>query len=529
MKDVDVSRRGAAAVLHAMDNARVDLRRCAMPLRAFTGRSAFVAAMVAGLAGFAGGEARAQSMQAPATEAPNPAPADVASAKASSATDATQPTTDSQSPLTSLPAQPANEAPPGQKTALQLMHDRLEIKGWNIPFPSYDDSLTRDVGGYRTALSKIGIGFLAWEQPSFADNLLDRPRSNNGQQAYWGQKPSEGNIVIALGTFDMGTLGIQGGQLQVGTTWNRSSYEPFIPNALTLYRLVYYQSLFKGRVEFAAGLMGNSPTFVGTYVGGQIQNPFGPNAAIPSELGLSSSAVSQPTAWIKFHATKAIYNMVGVARSVSPGGTLADLAVNPSSTHFNVPGARALYIDEFGYKTPSLPYAPSTWFRAGVIHNTTRYPVYGSDRTATKTGFYALLDRQVTQISPGSEKEAYRGIYVGGSAMYASPKTSVFSQYYEFRAYGKGLFDARPLDTMSFIYTHQQTSHRLAATYNDTADTTGTFAALATNSITGSYNAHLFRGAYGTIGLQYLDKPSFTYTQKEGDALNLLLGLFFVF
>jgi porin len=443
--------------------------------------------------------------------------------------DETQDDVNQQTPLTPLPAQSQNEPVAGQKTPLQAMHDRLELKGWNIPFPSYDDSLTRDVGGYRTALSKAGIGFLAWVQPSFADNLLDRPRSNNGKQAYWGQKPSAGQATLALLTFDLGTVGLKGGQFQLGMSSNNSSYEPFIPNALTLYRLAYYQSLFNGQVEFSAGLMGNTPVFVGTYVGGQVQNPFGPNAAIPSELGLSAAAVAQPTAWIKVHPSKSVYNMFGVARSMNRGGVLAELDVNPDSTKFNEKGAKALYIDEFGVKTPAKPYGHATWFRAGVIHNTTRYAIYGTGRTASKTGYYALIDRQLTQSNPGSEKQAYRGLYAGASAMYTSPKTSIVAQYYEARLYGKGLMASRPLDTISLIYTHQTLSKREAAVVDANSDQTGLYAATATNSVTGSYNAHLFRGTYGTLGLQYLDRPSFTFTKKEGNALNLLAGLFFVF
>lgn len=412
---------------------------------------------------------------------------------------------------------------------LKSLDRSVGLKGWNIPFPSFAESLSQDAGGYRSALANAGFGFIGWEQPMAATNLLDRPHRTNGAQAYWGQKPSVGNIATTFLTFDLGSLGLRGGQIAVAGGFYTSTDREYLVNAANVYRLSYYQSVIADRLELSLGLMGNGTSFVGTFVGGQIQNPFGPNASIPTELGLSASAVVQPTAWVKLHPTRSLYNLFGAARSVSPGGILVDAEANPTNLHFNVPGGRALYLDEIGYQTPSSVDRGASWFRAGVIRNTSRYPVLGSDRTKHKTGYYALIDRQILQTEAKSAETAYKGVYVGASVMYAPPSTSIFSQYYELRAYAKGAFASRPHDTMTLVYTHQVTSHRYASQLNDQAAETGLYARYFTNSLTASYNVHVYRGMYVTLGLNYLDHPSFRYAARDGDALNLLASGFFVF
>ena len=405
------------------------------------------------------------------------------------------------------------------------------LKGWNIPFPSFADSVTQDYRGWRSALASKGFGYLAYDLGQAADNILDRPRLNGGQQAYWGQKASAANIVLQFLNYDVSQFGIPDGQVQLAAVYNKSTWQPYLPNSFSLYRLAYYQTFFQKKVEIDVGYMGNAPTFVGTYVGGQLANPFGPSASIPVELGLSSASAVQPTAWLKYHPTRNVYDLVGVARSISPtsGAVLDDHVKNPSGLDFNEAGAKAVYVNELGFNKAAGPGSPQTWLRAGAIYNNTLYHNFVTGRLNTKTGFYALGDWQLLQLDPASASSAYRGIYGGVSAMYTSPKTSIFSRYYEARLYATGLSAARPRDTIIFVYNHQVLSRELADNANLITPITGVFDRYATNSITGTYTAKLLRGVFVTAGLGYTDHPSFAYLRNEGSALNVLASTFVVF
>lgn len=405
------------------------------------------------------------------------------------------------------------------------------LKGWNIPFPSFGDTLLQDYGGWRTTLAKYGFGFLAYNITISATNMLNTPLTNNGKQAYWGQRGSVVSISVPYLTYDLSQFGVPNGQLQFAGIFINSSWAPYYVTENALYRLAYYQTFFDNKVEVNVGLMSNVTTFVGVYVGGQLTSPFGPGASIPAELGLANGSAIQPTAWLKYNMTENLYNTFGVARSIAPTAStlLVDHQRNPANLNFSEPGAWAVYADEIGYKQKATPDAPSMWVRTGIIYNTSLYHNYATGGESTNSGFYALADRQIWQVDPVSPTTAHRGLYVGVSAMYAPPTTNIFSQYYEARLYALGLFESRPKDMISVVYNHQVLSHYLADSTNLKSYETGVFARNATNTLTATYTVNLTRGLYLTAGLGFTDHPSVTYLPKEGSALNFLGSLYTAF
>jgi hypothetical protein len=50
-------------------------------------------------------------------------------------------------------------------------------------------------GGWRSKLAEYGIGLIFLEGGVGAANVLNTPRTTNGQQTYWGQKPSGYNLA----------------------------------------------------------------------------------------------------------------------------------------------------------------------------------------------------------------------------------------------------------------------------------------------------------------------------------------------
>ncbi|MGY4310701.1 hypothetical protein [Bradyrhizobium sp. JR3.5] len=112
---------------------------------------------------------------------------------------------------------------------LRALDKVLGYKGWNIPFPSFADTLLLDDGGFRTALASQGIGFLSFGITLSQANMLDTPRSvpnsyppctyqNHlggicaGNQAYFGESFGLGYNHNTYLTYDLGRVGLEGGQ-----------------------------------------------------------------------------------------------------------------------------------------------------------------------------------------------------------------------------------------------------------------------------------------------------------------------------
>ncbi len=429
-------------------------------------------------------------------------------------------------------ADPGASTPQTGRLTLKELDERFGWRGWNIPFFSYANTLTQDTDGWRSTLAQYGIGFLALDLAAFSVNMLNTPLTNpKGQQTYWGQRGSVNSQFAMFLTFDLSRYGIPDGQIQIGSDLVNSTWHPYIPTNYGFYRLAYYQSFFDRKVELNVGYLSNAQTFVGIYVGGQMQNPFGPSSSIPIQLGLSAVLATQPTLSLKYNMTENLYNHFGVARSLSPTASVIydSVRLNPVGLDFDLAGARALYIDEIGYKQVAKPNKPYTWFRAGGIYNSSLFKNYDTGGRSTNSGFYALFDRQFVQFEPTSSTAAHRGIYGGVSFMYAPPQTNIFSQYYEARLYSFGLFDSRPNDMISLVYQHNVLSSYYADATNRTAVTTGTYARHASNSITTSYLWKFRPGLSLTVGATYTDNPSVTYTKGQGHAFNFLASTFIAF
>jgi porin len=447
--------------------------------------------------------------------------------------------------------------PTDHKLSLDELNTLYNFKGWNIPFPSYSDSLLQDYGGIRSTLATYGFGFIFVGDTLFERNMLSGPSvtpSNfprcttplggvcSGGQAYFGQKPSVFTAGTGFLTYDLSRWGIPDGQLVVGGQYGWTSDQGFSPNFYGFKNLSWYQTLFDKKVEIKIGIVPTALEWTGSTVGGNWANPFGSAASIPVELGQSSADIATPMARVTWHITDKLYDEIMVQRSLPVNGPTGnpiydEVSSNPISIRFSspIPGTRELYMDEFGYKQVATPGIYQTWLRFGALYNTSEFKDLSKlliDPTATRSGaggFYFYADRQIWQQDPFSPSSAYRGIYAGMAAMYAPPEVAAFSQYYEARAYWYGPFDSRPTDMLSLVYFHNVVSHYLADATNLTASQTGIYGRNSTNTVTVSYTAHISPGIYGTVGLQYTDHPSIQYFQSEGSSLNFLGSLTYTF
>ena len=86
----------------------------------------------------------------------------------------------------------------------------LGRKGWATPFPKMSDTALRDVGGVRSALADVGIGFLGLSKNTVQYNVRDY----DGPAKYNGKNPTYSTGIQSLFlTFDTGKVGVKDGQI----------------------------------------------------------------------------------------------------------------------------------------------------------------------------------------------------------------------------------------------------------------------------------------------------------------------------
>lgn len=463
-------------------------------------------------------------------------------------------------------------------TAKQLreLDTTLGNRFWDFPYPSYANTVTQDMDGFRSTLAQYGIGFSALNISLFESNLLNTPsrtptfgpnglnryptctrqsstRPCAGGQAYVGQSPFFQNSIAPTLVFDTSRWGVPDGTFTVSGQFIYSTNPNFVPSWAAIQNLLWHQSAFDQLVELNIGYGQPLFEFIGSNVAGNFASTFGPAATIPGEMGLAQAG-GVPQAEVKFNLPNNFYNQFMVAKSQPTNGQLHDLTgnpfrdeqlSNPSGFRFlpNVPGTRSYVIDELGYKVPADVNQYQTWIRAGYIHNFSDFQDLSKlpgnlESTAVLRGAdagYLLADQQIWQFAPGSKQTAYRGLYVGGSAFLGQENALAFSQAYEARAYMIGPLDSRPEDLVSFVYTHQKVSHYLSSALNTAlaGPFNGGFAApmaaKATNTSTLTYLAHIRPGLYTNLGISYTDNPSLQYFKGEGHALELLFSVVTVF
>ncbi|MGY4167819.1 carbohydrate porin [Bradyrhizobium sp. USDA 4529] len=396
----------------------------------------------------------------------------------------------------------------------------LREKGLAITIPGPADTVTQDKGGVRSALAEVGIGYIAWTQDSFANNLMpDAARSTIAKQLYNGQNPTFNTVNYMMVTYDLSRFGIPDGQIIVGSEQQAFTWQPGGPDRWGINTIAYYQTFFDRKLELKVGYLRNSHEFAGTTVGGNAgSNVFGPSSNVLYQGGMSSNAAPTPAINLRYNFDERLYTKASIQRAISPDGVFTEVTQNPTGLNFTTPNAGVLLLDETGYQTKAAPGVLDTWLRAGAGFNNSHYTnlAYPKQARADQNNFYYVAaDRQFLQTD--IQGKASRGIYGGFSVMGAPPDLNKVSQYYEVRLYAKGLFDSRPSDQISIVATDTVWSNISV----QTALAAGNLVHSDSKAISGTYTAHLAPGVYLNLGLSYINHPtSITYTPQTGHALN---------
>lgn len=130
-------------------------------------------------------------------------------------------------------------------------------------------------------------------------------------------------------------------------------------------------------------------------------------------------------------------------RGVSSNTLVQDFSGNGLATglKFTRPGGNALFIQEIGVRRASSPDSRQIWLRGAGSYNTTLYDRLDGSGQERNWSAYALADYQVYQPDA---RMAYKGVYLGASALFAKDSVNVYKRSLEARVYALGLVPGRP-------------------------------------------------------------------------------------
>ncbi len=407
----------------------------------------------------------------------------------------------------------------------QLEYRKLSFKNDVIILPPPSQTIDGDLFGLRKTLADYGIGYEGIDATLFESNLLHSEKLTGKTQTYIGQQPTADTSNLLFITYDLTRYGIPDGQLVAGGYEQSTSYTGTGPNAIKFTALSYYQSAFNDHVEVKLGLINNSFEYVGAFVGGNFTSTFGPAAAISAETGQSGSFEATYGANVKFKFPGNFYDKVGIARSVNPGGPLVEDHLNPSGLNFKTTNTGAYFIDEAGYRVRPSPTQNAVWIRLGMSDSTARYTNYDSrppfGLTTGNYAAYILGDVQVLRLS-NDPRQAFRGVYVGGSAEFAQSQLAPFYNYFEGRIFALGPINGRPYDLVSLVATDNQFSRQLVQLERSAH----LLAHTSSTAVTGAYSFNVARGLFVNLAVGYTDNPTvIVYNSKTGSSLNITTGV----
>ncbi|MDB5974494.1 MAG: hypothetical protein JWR07_1254 [Nevskia sp.] len=433
----------------------------------------------------------------------------------------------------SLPQDPANRS--SWASSCRQLDQAVGIRSWVVRSPSSCDTILGDSWGIRSSLASAGIGISLYSINNFSSNVMNNDTAQPKTQAFGGQKPTLSSLTNLYITYNLGALGDADGQLVVGGTATRNTWVSLGPSGNSLNSAYWYQSLFNKKLEFKIGYMAMALEYIGAQLGGTLAGGAnGISASIQYSQGLTSPALSSPSASFTYNISKDFYDRFGITRSTDPGGATPNFTYNRTSTRFEVPNREmgAIVINEFGYRHRPDENSSLTWVRAGYFHNDSGFASYSNPGTTSHSSVeYILADHQFLKLSSAhtDPNTPGRGYYIGGTFMNADCDLTLFCKYGEVRLYGIGIIPNRPADIVSIIGNHSMFSGAAEAARHIVAPH------VAQNALTLAYLAHITPGWYINGGLGFTEHPAFgssitTPTSNSySSALNFLLGtsLFF--
>ncbi|MHB8283143.1 MAG: carbohydrate porin [Caulobacteraceae bacterium] len=414
----------------------------------------------------------------------------------------------------------APEAASSESAKFQQLN-KLVLKGWATPVPTFDDTITLDYGGWRSTLASYGLGFTFFSLNLLDEDLAQAGKGLTGTQLYNGQKLTyqTGNQTPVL-TYDLGHLSnsLAGGQIiAIGAITENGYAARDGIRGERLKSLYWYQPILGGKVELEGGIISNATDYMGTSVGGSLSGgALGPMASIQSEVGESYGNYGAPTISARINWTKHFYTRTAIQRSISPKGSTTEEDNDTSGFNFGSPHADPLIIQEVGYRVTAAPGIKAFWARTDGIYNTSGYTSYTDKMVHNNYMGFVAVDKQLTQPNP---KRPASGLYLGGTYTAAPGSLDLINRYYEARAYYRGPFYSRPYDMISFVaaVNGYGSEGRVATMIS------GFTPYSTTQTYTAAYSYRIMHGLYLNPGLGIVVNP--VYNRNIGTVVNALLNL----
>ncbi|MBV9998495.1 MAG: carbohydrate porin [Verrucomicrobia bacterium] len=394
-------------------------------------------------------------------------------------------------------------SPPETRRLAPEELNALLPKGFLTLFPPVEDTLLGDTGGWRSGIGKYGIGFSLFSSGYAGVNVLNGQRT---PQRYDKQSFSVTAAVAGTLTLNLDRIfHIPNAQFLISAEWIGTTFNPVGPRAVNMNDLLYYQTFFNGKLGLQIGYLENDVNYANPLVGPTIITPpLGPLSIIPYEVGMSRRPFSSPGMNVEVKPDKRIYLKGGIQRSLNPQGPEVEHNQNPTGFRFRAPGDGWMVLGEAGYDTGLVAGERRCWIRGGGQYNWSSYLHFDTGRTGRGNWCaYLFADQQLTQPDPTIP---LKGIYLGGTCAYASPEQNVFSQYYEGRIYGFGLFPTRELDQWEVSVDYNKWSSYAGRAVNRA----GIKSYGDSTSVNVGYTARLRPGMYVGPVIAYLIHPAFT-------------------
>ena len=399
--------------------------------------------------------------------------------------------------------------------------ENLNIPGGDAALPTLADSAIDVNSPFRQTLFRNGIALRLIDTMRYAQNPLQAPVPAD-QQVYVGQHPFAGEMVNPILTWDLRQLGLSHAQFDLSGVWQWVSWEPAGPKAFGLWTLSLYKTFGRDRIEIKAGYNSNDIEFVGMQVGGSTASGVqGVYAVLPYEVGMAFFPLPAPQFNLKLNTPRRTYLKFGLQRSLDAAGGPATEARNHTGLRFAPQGDKLLTIGEAGFRRPSGGSTRAVWFRAGYMHNSTRYINFTNGRYEPGNhAIYALMDGQLTR---SSQEYPERGLYAGVSEMTAASQFDAYDRYSEARLYKLAPFAARPQDVASLVSTYTGFSKSLTSTLV----ANGTSVWQNSASLTASYTLHLAPGNYLSVGLSDVHGPAIKPRVPDALTFSAVYTVFF--
>ncbi|MGY2373992.1 carbohydrate porin [Pseudomonas sp. SDO524_S393] len=399
-------------------------------------------------------------------------------------------------------------------------YDQYNYRGSESPFPSNCESIAPELGGFRETLFNSGWNAQLILTTGLTYDLKSHDRET---QVYSGQRPSSTSTGSLLINHDLGRYGLPAGSLfTLGGSFAYSSFrgdglrEGFISQLSA--RVPFYDD----RVIVQVGYFSLAGQFYGTLLGNNIAaSTLGPSSGLLAQTGAQGFKPSPALDIRLYSEDKRFYNHIGVARSISPAGLFPDADDNRSGLRFNTKDARAVVIDEVGYRVEAGPDQKKIWLRGGVVYNNSQYARLDEPgEKTTNHGAYIVGDLQLTQPSSSLP---YKGWYVNAYINEGRDNVNYLPGAFGGSLYNLGPFESRPYDLFAIGASKNEYSRYARRNAGDA----GLDYADASTNISVSYAYRVSRGIYLQTALIHTDNP--TFAPRRDSSVNAYTTLVLVF